>query len=198
MPKTLRFKIEELFPLGIAALTSVLLAGGALLFLISGKSRFLLAFFILLLNSFMGLFVLFQNWRSRLNQVFCLLTFCVALWSCSVAVFQVTGSMLWGRLAYAFAPFIPPIFLSFVRMFPKYEEKADFSDIFIYILGLALCGMAFTDLVIREVVELSWGFTLRLGPLYWLFAFYFVGVILYDFTKLFLKYRRTWASAGPR
>jgi PAS domain S-box-containing protein len=171
------------------------LVTGTLYCLMSGRAGLLLAFYVVLANSFTGLFVLYQNWRGRLNRVFCLLTFCVAAWAGSLSLFQVTGIMLWGRLTYAFAPFIPAVFLSFVRVFPQPREKAAEIEYFAYLMGALLSLLSLTDLIIKDVISFPWGFTLALGPAYAAFTVYFLGIMLLAFSRLFWKYRSSLGSS---
>jgi PAS domain S-box-containing protein len=186
---------EKLRKNAVNIIASLTLLAGALYLLISGNSQYLLAFCVILVNAYTGLFVLSQNPRNRLNQIFCLLTFELAAWSFCLSVFQVAGAMLWGRLTYAFASLIPPVFMSFVRIFPKYEEKAGWTEYSTYLLGAVFSCLAFTDIIIKGVSLLPWGFTLDIGPNYSLFAAYFLGVLLVAFGKLFSKYRTSAGSS---
>ncbi len=176
---------------GTIFLFLIILAGITFYCFLGGYTRFLPAFYVVLANSFAGLFVLAHNWKSRLNQIFCLLTFCLACWIFSLSIFQVTGGMLWGRFTYAFASFIPPVFLSFVRVFPKLDERGGIFEYLTYFLGVVFCWFAFTNILIKDVVSLPWGFTFELGPLYAFFAVYFLGLMVFSFVKLTSKYRRS-------
>jgi PAS domain S-box-containing protein len=151
-----------------------------------------LPFYIILLNFFTAFFVLLNKWGEQINKNFFLFSFCVASWTFSLSIFQVTGEIFWGKLTYAFASLIPPLFLSFINVFPKTEKKIKISKYLIYLLGIILFFSSFfTSLIIVKTLVFSWGFTLELGVFYPLFALYFSGTMFFNFTILFLKYRRS-------
>ncbi|HTY12667.1 MAG TPA: histidine kinase N-terminal 7TM domain-containing protein, partial [Candidatus Omnitrophota bacterium] len=184
-------EMEYFLSRGLTFLTLVLFVCGTLYFIFSGDFRYLLAFYVVLANASTAFFVLFNNPKSRLNQIFSLLALTVAAWSFSLSVFQMGGSTAWAMLTYAFASLIPAVNLSFVRVFPKYDEAAGPVDLLSYIFAIVLFLLSFSRLIIVQGIAMPWGFTLELGPLYGVFAVYFVGIILYGFSRLFNKYRRT-------
>ncbi len=183
--------IEDFLSRGLAFVSFILFLIGTFYFIFRGDFKYLLAFYVVLANIFAALFVLSNNPKSRLNQVFFLLTLTVAAWSFSLSIYQMSGKMIWAVLAYAFSSFIPAVFLSFARVFPKYDEKEGIIDLLSYLFAFILSGLSFTGLIISDTVTTSWGYTLVLGPLYPLFAFNFIGIVFYGFSRLFDKYRRT-------
>jgi len=183
--------IDDFFSQGISILAVIIFLAGTVYFLLSGSNRYLLPFYVVLANSFAGLFVISQNWQSRLNRTFCLLAGCLTCWTLGLSVFQITGQMEWGKFTYVFASFIPAVFLNFVSVFPKVENKAGALEYFAYAFGLGLAGLAGAGLIIKEVGYLPWGYTFVLGRYYPLFASFFVVVMLFAFGRLFLKYRKS-------
>ncbi|NQU16456.1 MAG: GAF domain-containing protein [Candidatus Saganbacteria bacterium] len=187
--------IEDFFSRSMVFLALLIFVGGSLYFFAAEKTRFLLSFYIVLANSLIGFFILFQNFRSRLNRIFFLLIFCLASWVFSLSVFQVTGHLFWGRATYAFISFVPPVFLSFVRIFPKSHEKPHFYEYLLYILGAVFAYLSFTDLIVRDVAVFAWGYNLNLGRIYSLFTLYFLGIMFSSFVYLFLKYKKATGTS---
>jgi len=163
-------------------------------FLVIAKGKFFFAFLVFALNFCTGLFVLSRDFRNSLNRVFFALTFFVATWSFSLSMFRATGGFSWGRATYFFASFMPPIFFSFVRLFPKtLEEKMGLIDCFFYLVGAIIAILSLTtDLIVEKVVLVSWGLDLKLGRLQWVFALYFLGVAFWGFAGLLVKYKKCY------
>jgi PAS domain S-box-containing protein len=183
--------IEDFFSNGVLSLALIIFSAGTTYYLFTGNSRYLLPFYVVLANSFAGLFVISQNWRNRLNQIFCLLALCLTCWTLGLSTFQITGQMGWGKFTYVFASFIPAVFLSFASIFPKIENRTGALEYFAYAFGVGLAGLSATGLIIRGVGYLPWGHTFVLGPYYPLFVAYFVAIMLFAFGRLFMKYRRS-------
>src|SRR3989454_3990576 len=111
------------------------------------------------------------------NRSFGTFTFVLALWVVGVALFQSgVHPPMWARLSFAVASFIPATFLVFVRCYPtpsgylsKWITCLNFS------IALMFAAISLTTRLIVSDATLTWtGPTRETGPLYPLFAAYFL------------------------
>jgi signal transduction histidine kinase len=155
-----------------------------------GRSGLLPAFYGVLFISLIGLWVWIKDPGQRVNGSFCLFSLLVAAWACSLLLFEIGGGMGWARVTYLFSSFIPASFFGFTKIFPREEGGLNIRLSALYLLAVIFGALSFTDLIIKSPVSLTWGVTLELGPLYFLFALYFPTVIGFSFANLILKFRK--------
>lgn len=160
----------------------------------SNNLELLPAFIGVFLNFFIGIFVFLKNWDKKVNQTFCLLTFCVGAWGLCLSLFQAFGGIAIARLTYTFASAIPAFFFAFTVFFPHQQNLIKVDRRVGYALALVFAVLSYTNLIIQGVVLSEWGITLELGSLYFLFAFYFLLGVGSSLINLMLKYKRSTAA----
>jgi len=127
--------------------------------------------FIILLNIvglWLGLWVLYSNKKSRVNQMFFLLTIFNLLWI-TFAFFallpsQISHALLWRRLAFGASSlfFIPAYF--FAIHFPREEKRCPILDKIVILAGVFLSIISiFTDLIVKNIQDAKWGTDIILG-----------------------------------
>lgn len=122
-------------------------------------------------------FVRKANSAQPINRTFALYTVLMALWVCGIAGLH-TGANLeaWGRFTFACASLLPAAFLLFARVYPTPTEwpSRPLLQITCGIGALLAVASLLTPLVLYDVRLTSVGLTRRPGPLYPVFAVYFL------------------------
>ncbi len=137
-------------------------------------------------------------WRARpastLRRLFALQIFSFSLWTLGVAGLYNSSHHynLWGSICFAGASLIPGAFLTFVHYYPPESTWPSRSFIrFTLFLGVLLASMSLATPWV--VVEFGWrdgALWRQAGPLYPLFAIYFLAVWTEGAVLIFLKWRR--------
>ena len=120
-------------------------------------------------------------WRAKpehsINRWFAVQTICLAAWVFGVGALQGgTNLDAWGRFTFASASLIPAAFLGFTRCYPtpsRWPSARVFWSTVTLGAGLALLSLT-TSLVVRDNVLTQEGLTRKSGPLYSVFAVYFI------------------------
>jgi hypothetical protein len=148
-------------------------------------------------NVLFGLVCFLSAWgvlryaRSSLAVAYSLLMLCTGYWQICTALTLTSESaaqaLLWSRLAYLGALFIPIIFFELWRI----AVDKRFSKIFhflIYFATFIILGIfVYTDLLLDGVHKYSWGYWFRAGP--WHFAFCCLYLIVLFFVPLFVLWK---------
>ncbi len=146
--------------------------------------------YTILANLSLGMFVLINAPKKRINLTFLLFAFVVASWTAAVMMFRISGDIVWGRIVYALASFIPPVFISFVRVFPReLKGKEEYSHAVIYVFSILFFILALNGLIVESVADLKSGPVLVSGPYYSLMYMYFAASIGLGFFELYFNYR---------
>jgi PAS domain S-box-containing protein len=133
--------------------------------------------FVSFLVAGVGLLVWAAGPGSTTNRSFGVFTFVSAIWIAGVAFFHAgTDLHLWAPIAFAAASLIPATFLAFIRHYPiptrwpgLWVVRANF------VIGLMFAAMSVTTSLIVSTATLTpTGPTRQMGPLYPLFAAYFL------------------------
>ena len=120
-------------------------------------------------------------WRAKpehsINRWFAVQTICLAAWVFGVGALQGgTNLDAWGRFTFASASLIPAAFLGFTRCYPTPSRWPSARVLWSTVTlgaGLALLSLI-TSLVVRDNVLTPEGLTRTSGPLYAVFAVYFI------------------------
>ena len=129
--------------------------------------------------------------KSPRHYVFALLAGALAVWN--LGVFGLRGSgdpasaLAWERFLHYGVILIPVLFYHYVLAFLDQPRRN-----YLLIGGYALCGgflaVCSTGLFMRGVVETSWGYVPRSGPLYLPFFLYFQAYIVLGLVRLLRAY----------
>ncbi|MBU0502543.1 MAG: hypothetical protein KJ811_04780, partial [Candidatus Margulisbacteria bacterium] len=145
-------------------------------------------------NFSLGIFVLLNNWKNKINISYALTTLLTALWVTLVLFFDVSRdsaqALLLYRMATMVSAFIPIPFLYFFSVFPKEDAvPRTYQIIAWFILALFFAGISFSDLLIAGIAgQNSAHLSLVVGPAYILFVIYFLGFLAFAFYRLFERY----------
>jgi signal transduction histidine kinase len=136
-------------------------------------------------------------WRAKpqqaINRWFAFQTVCLAAWVSGIGGLQ--GGMhldAWGRFTFASASLIPAAFLGFTRCYPTPSFWPSTRLVWGTLLGgtaLAILSLA-TSLVVYDNTLTPDGLTRKSGPLYPIFAFYFIVAWLAALGVFIDKWRR--------
>lgn len=156
---------------------------------------------VLIFNLFLGLFILFYNQRSQTFRFFAYFLFSIAFWTLTFLIFQNTSRPEWllftRRLTPIGSALIAGFFLLFSLGLVEPEKKMPRQTIaYIFILPVFfVLASFFSGWLVRSIVvpadgPLFLGKAL-FGPLYPLFALFFVGYFLASVYFLFRRYIQT-------
>src|SRR5881628_793598 len=144
----------------------------------------------------------FLVWRARpssaTNRSFSVYTLFITIWSFAIASMQSGGHLnLASRLTFAAASLIPATFLAFVYYYPtpsKWPGKAGLCLNFRVACVLAAVSLT-TRLIVGDAKLTGAGLTRETGPLYPLFATYFLLAWLTALVVILAKWRRARGRA---
>ena len=138
----------------------------------------------------LGLFVFINAPKKKINFTFLMFSVVIGCWTASVMMFRITGDIVWGKIIYAVASFIPPVFISFVRVFPReLKRQEELSHAAVYVCSIIFFILALNGFVVNGVQLIRSGPALVFGPYYSLIYMYFAGGIGLGFFELYFNYK---------
>jgi len=160
--------------------------------LLTHSFRHILYYYTILANILLGLFIFVNAPRRKMNYIFLLFSLIVSVWAATVLMFQVTQQFFWGKMIYAVIAFIPAVFLSLVRVFPReVKHPKESGKIVVYLLAALFSILSISGLVMEGVVLQGKTIALSTGPYFSLFFLFFIssmGLALYE---LYVNYQRS-------
>jgi signal transduction histidine kinase len=161
------------------------------------------AYFILICfaSVLVSLFVFYRNPRSSANRFFAFTVLLVGLWTLSNAFLHLYAdrppALLWGRLTFAAASFIPASFLLFTMHFRVGRTPTPTWPLYLLVcLGIILVPLSLSPYLVTSVALHHHALRLTYGPLYHAFSVYFLLAFALSFVVLLYKYRH--AGRGGR
>jgi signal transduction histidine kinase len=151
---------------------------------------------LLLLGAFLAIlsaYILWAQPRGSVHRWFSAYTLSMALWAVAIACLQ---SMWWpnfaSRLAFASASLIPASFLAFTRVYPGAGNAWRSPPVYVALaVGSVLaCSALGTDLLVRDIAIVDGVLLRQTGPLYRVFAVYFLVVWLGALATFAKNWRR--------
>jgi len=147
-------------------------------------------------NLGLGLFIIFKDWRNKINISFSLLLLFITLWSFGVAMFRASSEpaalQFWLNLYYFFGAVIAMVFFYFTTFFPFQVQRIAPVTNFINVLALVTITAVifFAGLVYEIDINASGDHTVQLNlQSYLLYNTYWLFYITVSFIKLFKKYQ---------
>lgn len=149
--------------------------------------------FTFVFNLSLGLFLLLNNPRSKVNRYFWIFTLGTAGWNLSLflAISELGQPLLWGRLAFSFASLMSLGMYLFSTVFPWADKPSKNK----YIAAFLLCGVFFlvslSNFFIKTASAVDHAYlTGNINPfVYVLYLAYYFGFLIWAVVKLFKKYR---------
>jgi PAS domain S-box-containing protein len=180
--------------LGIIYIFGAIMAVGTLTLLYIGQPRFLLSFYIVLANLVLGLLVLLQNPRSKINSSFFLIALGIILWTIGVYMFwnltDVRLTLFGGRLAFFGATLIPAFLLFFILVFPKQLKAINALQWLAIVTPVVVFTfLIMTGQILEEVIFVNGGIERIYGAAYPFFSIYYLLYLPLSFYDLFRKER---------
>jgi len=147
------------------------------------------------INFILGVFILFRRWRNLTNRVFGILVILTSIWVLSIAFFWLAPStevaLVWSKIAYFTASYLPVFLLYFSILFPKKIFELDKVKSFIILLpGIAFSLLTLINLVVKDIVLDMGILTVRGGIFYTYFIIYSISYLVITFILLIKKYRK--------
>ena len=153
----------------------------------------LLSFLTFLINLLLGVLVYTKNPKNDANKAFALFGVGVAGWNLSIliTISQISSTLIWGRLAFAFASFMSAGILWFVHVFPMETKHARFWKYFSIILGTIFFIIPVSPWMITSVRVIDGYITGDLNPIpYLLWDAFFMISLLYGMISSWLRTRK--------
>jgi len=132
----------------------------------------------------LGLFVYFKDPRKLVNKVFGLMSLCIAIWSYSWWMNQLSkdriAGLFWTRSLNIGAIFIPIFYLHFVLAWLDIHKEKRKILLFGYIASFIFLILGFTPLYVRDVVpKLFFKYYAEPGVVHPFFLALFLGLVIY-------------------
>lgn len=150
-------------------------------------------------NMILGFYILYRDFKSRLNLLFSLFVFAVAIWALSDFLVMSSSSVeiaySWGRFGTIGSATMSAFLLHFVLIFTKNKFLSRKKSYVPLLLILYLPGLVFlfvdftTKLIIEDLIGSDLNYITVVGPLYNLFTLYVIAYIIvgllvcYNFSK---------------
>ncbi len=142
----------------------------------------------------MGGVVLLNDKKNRINQLFALVAGTTAVWIISNALITLEPKDFWVKNTYAMGILVAPVILIWVIHFITKQRVSLMKVWMISVSAVIFAVLAYSDLVVKDVqTSLPSDFNGTLGPLFPIFALYFVLICTYI---LFLVTRAFKNSRG--
>lgn len=149
-----------------------------------------------LLNLAMGLYIISRGWRSKINLYFSLVTFFNFLWAISLYFGRtlVDNWYIWAVVAYPASIGIAVSLFYFSVHFPfAHKELSKNTNLLVLIPGILLSIIFFVPewFIVSATHDVSiTEYTLyHFKPMYWIFAAYFIIIIILAVYNLYSKYK---------
>jgi PAS domain S-box-containing protein len=147
----------------------------------------------------LGAWVLARNPHHPPNRWFSALAGSLAVWGAVNAMFQMIDdhpvNLILARVAFATAALIPMTFYGFAVRFPHHvRSRPDLGQVFT-LMGLFICGLAFSPWIVADVRVHAGTSQAVYGPLHLVFAIYFVACFGGALVHLARKFQHAKGSA---
>ena len=177
----------------VVFLSAILLVVGSANMIISGNTRLLVQFNVIVADVAIGLYILFQNRKSSANRAFCALSIYLAFWSYAAQKFihssLLSTAMIWGKLVFVGPAVAAPIFYYFTFVFPrKTDNLSGTQKILMFILPLSAIAALPTDLILKDVVLSEGRLVSVFGMGYSFMLAYFIIYVGYGIANMLGKY----------
>lgn len=165
---------------------------GTFYFLEKGQLNSIFTLYVILANLVLGTFVISQNFKSKANISFFLITICVAFWAFGVStVWHSTrpeALLFVGRLTFLFVSFLPALLLLFVKSFPREIKPLNNFQWGMVILPIIIWPVLIMQSHVLKQVALAGASVNRVyGPAYPIFLAYYLVYFAIFFYELYLK-----------
>ncbi|MCK4351836.1 hypothetical protein KAW65_00320 [candidate division WOR-3 bacterium] len=124
------------------------------------------------------------------NWTFTIFILGVAGWNLSIALFQLTSNVWWGKLPFTFSCIIIASFWLFSKCFPKARIKKNELVVVLPWLAFLIISLFFTNFLYTRF-SIDGYITGELGILYPIFGLFFIAYFVWAFVNLFLKFRKS-------
>lgn len=146
----------------------------------------------LLLSLTIGAYVLYENPKKRLNRVFFAFSMCSVLWTLAEfmrrANLGVASPAFWSIVENIGVIFIAPLMMHFVSLLVETTNPPLLRKRYlrwgIYGAGLAFLVLLLTGNLIGETTLQYWGYDYGIMPAYYLFAIYYLGLLVAAVVRL--------------
>ena len=170
---------------------------GTIYILYLGKISFLFTFYVITINLFFGLFVVFRSPKNRINIIFFFITLLLALWSFGVYLFwnttQTALIMNGGKLAFFSASLLPSALLYFSLVFPEGKEKmGTFYSLFIAFPVTIYPLLIYFNFILKDVDYINGKVYRSYGEAYPFLLFYSIIYLLWFFYNLINKEKKVY------
>jgi len=148
-----------------------------------------------ILSFLTGIFVCWQNRKSKLNKLWFAVSMGAALWSLSlsriVSVKTEESAIIWNWFLYFGATFIPIFYFHFTSVLLGIEKQKKKSIIVGYILSIICLILVPTKLFVKSAPPMA-GFDhwLEIGPLYYFYVVIFFIYVIYSSILILQYYRK--------
>ncbi|MFH1576002.1 MAG: ATP-binding protein [Candidatus Margulisiibacteriota bacterium] len=173
-------------------LLTIVLAGTAFI-LLTQDVKYVFPFYAIFGNLSLGMFVLLKDWKNKINLSYAATALLTALWAMLILFYGLANTpaeaLLWSKIAAGVYAYIPIPFIYFFSVFPKEDVVPKrYQMIAWFCVATFFALISFTDLIIKDILRLKEGFVFIPGPAFALFVVYFLGFLVFAFSRLIERY----------
>jgi len=135
---------------------------------------------VAILNSVLGLLILFKNRKDPINVFYGFTAFSTSLWAVGLAMFRLTGDLstadFWARLYYIAAALIGFSFLLFSFYFPfqNLKVKKSYKLLFFFFSAAVIVISLWPKFLVQDIAWRDWGKEVKLSDFYIIYTTYFI------------------------
>lgn len=146
-------------------------------------------------NLLLGAIIFWSGRSAAPNRIYAVNVLAILLWLIGMVLYRsagASGNIVAVTFLYLSPIFIPATFFHFTHLFPIHEDQYGLRISIVYLMGLALAILTLIPgVIIRGVVPAPGAEKIILwGPLYILYAVYFIFIFSASFLRLWVKYQR--------
>jgi len=139
----------------------------------------------------LGLLILMRNKRNLVNLIFAALTFCLALWSCTIFITylpNISNLDFWSNATFWGPSLLPSLLIYFTLIFPVKQKKiSKFVKVILISIPLLLIILSLLQQINTKTYD---PVTIERGFGYYLFSIYFFAGIFYSIIKLLYRHHK--------
>lgn len=156
-------------------------------------SYYLILSAIVLINLFLGIFVLIKNPKKQVNLYLSLFILAIAGWNCSILLLQITQNQFFAKTAFFSASFIPVTLLYFASVFPSETKiKSTYKGLlFLPALLFSLISIFKSNFIFSNITFDNTSISYNNGMLHLPFVILFFSYFLASLIILFIKYQKS-------
>ncbi len=154
-------------------------------------------FFVFFINLFLGIYSIINNYKSKLNIIFSILTFVNAgIIITNLLIILRDFPLLWQKFNIFFVLWAPTLYLFFCSELT--QERLKIKKIYLLTLSCIFSLSLLTNLLVSDLKVVEGIFVEEFGPLFNIFFIYYIFAFVYGLYILLLSYKKERNNEGKK